>query len=149
MVGSRHGRSAWWREAWLNPGTRSTPHQSRWTTPTAAFLSNAPASLQASPTCLKKFGFRKYWAEPRTAVTQITWQRNLKTNITEVCGGFRQQIRVAAKLSKLHEDDQHISVTPQHVPLSNISAHRTSSDAWCNSAPYGLSAWCCNHRLII
>lgn len=66
---------------------------------------------------------------------------NVKTNITEVCGGFRQQIRVAAKLSKLHEDDQHVSVTPQHVPLSNISAHRTaSSDAWCNSAPYGPSA---------
>lgn len=33
-------------------------------------------------------------------------------SITKVCRGFRQQIWVAAVLSELHEDDQHISIIP-------------------------------------
>lgn len=39
-------------------------------------------------------------------------EHKLGKNITEVCGGFSQQIWVAAMLSELHQDDQNVSKIP-------------------------------------
>lgn len=47
-VGSKRGRSEWWRADGWSPNTRSTPRQNRWPAPSAASLWDAPAALRAS-----------------------------------------------------------------------------------------------------